>query len=297
MIINLNLYKIGNSLIKTNLKLFVKMITTLIISIREFLEAFLIIGVFMGINQKLGLKKTKEIISASLIGIFLAILLPIITFYFADLVRKAFNEKNTELLEGYLLIFSGFFITYVVFSLHKTIHFFTNKKLLINHQKTKDTVFDVFLFLLIIFFIIREGFEIALFTSSISLFTDFLQNLFGLFLGFIISAIIGVLTYFSFIKFPLKKIYFFTEWLIIFLGGSMIINGLNEIIEIYFNQKLSSFLPIKIDFLPSTSTFIGHFLKNTFALQQDFSLLILLIMGGYIYLVRSFLKKLVSHKS
>ncbi|MCX7956188.1 MAG: FTR1 family protein [Patescibacteria group bacterium] len=267
------------------------MLTSFIISIREFLEAFLIIGVFFGINKRLNLKKEKEIFLAVFLGILICLILPILTFYFSHQASKILTEKNTELLEGYLMIFSGFFLTYVVFSLHQTIHKLTNKNILFAHKKMEKKIFDISLFLLIVFFIIREGFEIALFTASTSLFSSFTENLIGLILGFAISSVIGILTYFSYIKFSIKKIYQITEWFIIFLGGSMIINGLNEFLEIYFHQKFSNFLPIKIEFLPSSSTFLGHLLKSFFAIQKDFSFLVLIIMILYVFFIKKILLK------
>src|SRR3989338_5237822 len=98
------------------------MITTAVISFREFLEAFLIIGVFLGISRKLNLKKEFEIGLASIIGIVFSLLLATGTYLFGNQVRGILTEKNAELLESYLLIFSGLFLAYVIFSLHNIIH-------------------------------------------------------------------------------------------------------------------------------------------------------------------------------
>ncbi|MBI4226387.1 hypothetical protein HY612_04725, partial [Candidatus Roizmanbacteria bacterium] len=49
------------------------MLTTLVISLREFLEVFLIIGVFLGISKKLKLKREREIIFASLLGVIISL--------------------------------------------------------------------------------------------------------------------------------------------------------------------------------------------------------------------------------
>ena len=49
------------------------MITTAVISFREFLEAFLIVGVFLGISRKLNLKKEFEIGLAVIIGIIFSL--------------------------------------------------------------------------------------------------------------------------------------------------------------------------------------------------------------------------------
>lgn len=266
------------------------MLSTLIISLREYLEVFLIIGVFLGITKKLNLKKTKEILFASLIGIIISLLLPIITFIFSDKASIFLTEKNAELLEGYLMIFSGFFLGYVILSLHNFINRHRSKNILVTHEKIKNNIFDLSLFLTIIFFVVREGFEIALFTSTTSLFSKFIENIIGLLLGFIISSLLGLLVYIGYLKFSISKIYKLTEYLIIILGGSFIANGISELLEIYFRINIKNILPIKILFLPEKETFIGHFLKSSFALQKDYSLIFLLIIISYIFIINWFFK-------
>src|SRR3989344_1654331 len=190
------------------------MLTTLVISLREFLEVFLIIGVFLGIA--------------------ISFMLPITTFLLGDKARAVLSEKNAELLEGYLMIFSGFFIAYVIFSLHNFFALKRSKHIISAHQKLQKNIFDISLFLTIVFFIIREGFEIALFTATTSLFTKFLENLAGLFIGFTISSVLGVLTFLAYLKFPISKVFKITEYLIVILGASFVKNGFTELFEVYF---------------------------------------------------------------
>lgn len=268
------------------------MITTLIISLREFLEVFLIIGVFLGISKKLNLKREKEIIVASFIGILISLLLPIFVFLMGERAKLIFSEKNSELLAGYLMIFSGFFIAYVVFSLHNFFVLRRSKSIIDAHQKLEKNMFDLSLFLTIVFFIIREGFEIALFTATTSLFSKFSENMLGLLLGFFSSVFFGLSAFIAYIKLPLAKIFKITEYTIILLGASFVKNGLGELVEVYFGVHLSRIIPIKLNFLPSTSTFIGHMVKNLTGLEQNFSLLNLSVMVLYIILIYIlFLKK------
>lgn len=268
------------------------MLTTLIISLREFLEVFLIIGVFLGISKKLNLKREKEIILASGLGILFSLILPVFVFALGDRAKLVLTEKNADLLEGYLMVFSGFFIAYVVFSLHS---FFVNKRsknIIDAHQKLQKNIFDASLFLTIVFFIIREGFEIALFTATTSLFSKFAENLIGLLLGFMVSGILGIGTFLTYIRLPIGKIFKTTEYLIILLGAAFVKNGINELVEVYSGIHLSQIIPLKFSFLPASETFLGHILKNIFGLEQNFSLAMLVIMLAYIGLIYSlFLKK------
>lgn len=205
------------------------MIATLIISFKEFLEAFLIIGVFLGISKKLKLKRELEIILATAVGVVLSLILATLTYYFADNVRVIFNEKNQEIFENYLLIFSGLFITYTVISLHNLFHKFQGKNTIKAHQKLQNNVFDIPLFFTIVFLVFREGFEIALFTASTSLFSVFIQNFVGLMFGFISASIFGLLIFFTYLKFSIQKVFKITEYIIILTGITMIINGVFKI--------------------------------------------------------------------
>ena len=261
------------------------MITTMVISLREFLEVFLIIGVFLGISKKLKIKREKEIILASVIGVIISLLLPITVFLLGDKARVVLTEKNAELLEGYLMVFSGFFIAYVIFSLHNFFVLKRSKSIITTHQKLQQNIFDLSLFFTIVFFIIREGFEIALFTATVSLFSKFIENLAGLFAGFIVSSFLGILTFFAYLKFPISKVFKLTEYLIVILGAAFVKNGLSELFEVYYNIHLSNILPIKLVFLPEKSSFIGHFLKNIFGIEQNFSLAKLFIMLAYIFFI------------
>lgn len=267
------------------------MLTTFIIAFREFLEAFLIIGVFFGLSKKLKLKREKEIIIAASTGIIISLILPILTFIAGDKARFILTEKNAELLEGYLMIFSGFFLAYVIFSLHKFFVLKRSKFLIAAHQKLEQNIFDFSLFMTIVFFVVREGFEIALFTATTSLFSRFAENLAGLVAGFAVSSTIGVLTYLAYIKFPISKIYKATEYLIILLGAAFVKNGIGKLAEVYFDTHLSTLGPINLSFLPEKSTVLGHMIKNMTGLQQNFSLASLAIMIAYVGCIYFFLIK------
>lgn len=267
------------------------MFSTFVISFREFLEVFLIIGVFLGISKKLGIKREKEILIASSVGIVISLLLPILTFFFADQARYVLTEKNAELLEGYLMIFSGFFLAYVIFSLHKLFVLKRSKAVLYAHEKLKRNIFDLSLFATIVFLIIREGFEIALFTATTSLFAKFAENLAGLMLGFAGSSIIGALTFAAYIRLSIGKIYKATQYLIVLLGAALVKNGIGELTEVYFDLHLSDVLPVKLAFLPAKSTLIGHLLKSMTGLEQNFSLFSLTIITSYILTIYYFLMR------
>lgn len=268
------------------------MITTAVIAFREFLEAFLIVGVFLGISRKMNLKKEFEIGLAAAIGLAISLLLSIGTYLLGDRARAVLTEESAEFLENYLLIFSGLFIAYVVFSLHNVLRLNRGGTLIKAHQKMQSKTFDVSLFFTIMFLVIREGFEIALFTASASLFAVFMQNVIGLLIGFAAATIVGVLTFFAYIKFPLGKVFKVTEYMIILLGASLVQNGITELLEHHLNVHISDILAIPLRFLPDKHSVLGHLLQSFFGIDREFSLVRLGIMIAYIGIIYMlFLKK------
>lgn len=258
------------------------MFTTAIIAFREFLEVFLIIGVFLGVSKKLQLKKELEITLAAGVGILSSLVLITVTYVFGDYARAFFTEANADFLESYLLIFSGFFIAYVVFSLHAVIGKNRNEMLRNAKNKLQENAFDVSLFFTIMLLVMREGFEIALFTASTSLFAAFIQNFIGLLLGFAVACCLGVGTYFAYVKFPISKVFRATEYMIILLGASLVQTGITKLLATHFHISLSNMISFHLQFLPNEDTFAGNFLQSFFGVDKEFSLVRLAIMAVYI---------------
>lgn len=264
------------------------MFATAIIAFREFFEVFLIIGLFLGVSKKLGLKKEKEIGIAALVGILLSFGLAIATYLLANQAHNYLTEKNADALESYFLIFSGFFIAYVVLSLHKSIGKHSRAMMQKAQQKMEQNIFDTSLFLIVVFMVVREGFEIALFTAGTSLFSTFIQNLLGLFAGFLLSALLGIMVYLAYIKFPIGKIFKITEYFIILIGASMIQVGITKLFETHFAISLSRMLPLPFAFLPPEDSLPGAILQSFFGIDRDFSIIRLCIMIAYIATVYIF---------
>lgn len=203
--------------------------TTAVIAFREFFEAFLIAGVFLGVSKKLKLRKEFEIGLAIAVGLLLSFLLIFVMYAFGDNARAILTKRNADILESYLLIFSGVFISYVVCSLHGTVHKGGGKSVLLAHMKLQQRTFDLSLFITIVFLVFREGFEIALFTASVALLSTFIQNIIGVLIGFDVAVVLGLITRLVYIQFPIGKIFKATEGIIILLGAIFVQTGVEKL--------------------------------------------------------------------
>jgi high-affinity Fe2+/Pb2+ permease len=153
------------------------------------------------------------------------------------------------------------------------------------HEKLAQNIFDISLFLTIVFMVTREGVEIALFTAGTSLFSAFSQNMLGLLLGFVVSAVFGGLVYLAYIKIPVGKVFKLTEYAIILLGASLLQTGLTKCFATGFGVRLSDVGPLPLSFLPGEDSLIGHLLQSLLGIDRNFSLLRLLLMVTYVVVV------------
>ncbi len=258
------------------------MLATAIIAFREFLEAFLIVGVFLGVSQKLQLKKEFEILLAAALGVMVSFALAIATYLFGGHALSTLTERQTDFFESYLLIFSGVFIGYVVFSLHGAMSRSRTKMIADAKKRLEGRVFDLSLFATILFLILKEGFEVSLFTASVSLFSAFTQNILGLVLGFVAAGVVGISTFFAYTQFPVNRVFKTTEYLIILLGASLTELGITKLLQTHFSVNISNFISFHLQFLPNEDTFAGHALQALFGIDQEFSLARLAVMLAYI---------------
>ncbi len=258
------------------------MLIIALVAFREFLEAFLITGVFLGISRKLELKKEREIYWAAGVGMIFSLVLSSLTYVFGDLARGVLTERNADMLEGYLMTFSGFFIVYLVLSLHGRLKKKDSDQISTVTGRVRPDAFDFSLFFTVFFMVIREGAEIALFTASTALFSVFFQNFVGLLLGFAGASVIGLAIFFLYTKFPIRKIFKATEALIVVTGAALVQRGLGELFEVYGDIHLSSIVPIPLNFLPDDETMVGHLLKGLVGIDREFSVMKLAIMVYYV---------------
>ncbi len=262
------------------------MFATALIAFREFLEAFIIIGMFLGLSKQLDLKKEPEILLAAGLGIAISLILPIIVYLSGDQLRSVLTEDRIDVLQGALTVFAGFFLAYVTISLHRLFGRERNQQLAAAKAQLTANTFDVSLFFTVFLFIVREGFEIAVFTAAISFFAGFAQNLIGLLLGFAVSAVVGFVAYSAYITVPVNKIFKYTEYLILFVGAALVKNGISKLFDHGLHIDLGAILPIPLNFLPATdASWLAHSLKNLIGIEREFSLVKLAIMAVYLVLV------------
>lgn len=255
------------------------MLAALLISLREVIEATLIVATIVGLLSKL---KQTSLIKTVVIATTAAILSSILFLMLGSLLGLQIQELYTgeieEVIEGSLMMISAAFVTWAVFFLHNT---FGKQKLELI-EKINETVLEgekPALFVLVFTAVFREGFEIVLFLSTLYLSTDPQQ----IFTGFVTGLLLGLsfcyLVLKTTVKLPIYFAFRFTSVLLVLFAAGLFAQGIHEFTEL---QVIPEFHTITFWFLPEKSSTSGEFIKTIFGVTQKMELLQLSVYSGYI---------------
>lgn len=256
-----------------------RMVASFLITLREVIEASLIIATILGILTKLHQKRgvrTVWLAAASAAVVSMALLGA--ASVFGVKIQHVYSGKIEEFTEGILMATSALFITWAVFFLHT---YFAQYKthLLVTIRKTLEQEEQRGLFWLAFTAVFREGFEIVLFLSTIffssgpgEIFLGFSGGLFG---GLLISLGLFAAT----IRLPVRYAFRVTSALLILFAAGLFARGIHEFAEAGIVPELTK---ITLSFVPAKTTVAGDMIKAVFGITQTMDIGQLVMYGAYV---------------
>ena len=195
-----------------------------IIIFRECLEAGLIVGIiytFIHVNR---IERQKRNLWLGVLGGIIASILVGCIFFF---LGGHINSEYETLFEGVSMYITAVFLFYVIFWLSKKV---SDKSLIEKSvQKSISRNESWGLFMLILFAILREGFEII-----ILLFKEIKNgelNYFGIFSALILAVSIIYLIFILGKRVPVRKFFASTTLLLVFIAAGLVAYGTHEVEE------------------------------------------------------------------
>jgi FTR1 family protein len=193
-----------------------------IITLREGVEAALIIGITLAYLNKIerpDLRKTvfAALGSALVASIGVAILLS----------RFQFNE---DLFEGWVMLAAAFFVvTMIIFMMR------TGRKLK-GHIESKIGSLagrgsQIGIFIFVFLMVLREGAETVLILSAVSLESSALFSFLGTLLGVLAAVLFGVMFVKGSVRINLQKFFRVTTGILFLVAAQLLITGLHELSE------------------------------------------------------------------
>ncbi len=203
------------------------MFASFLLSLREGLEAALIIGIVLGVLVKL---KRTDLNAVVWQGVGLAALLSLLAAIALNLLGMEFESKGEEIFEGTAMLLAAGVLTWMILwmqnhgsTLKSEIEAQTNQAALGNGRKA--------LFALAFLAVFREGIELALFLLAARLTSSPLQTVFGALLGLISAGILGWILFTSTMRLNLRHFFGATNILLIIFAAGLVGLGIHEFNE------------------------------------------------------------------
>ena len=263
--------------------------TALVISLREGLEAALIVGILLGALKQLGRPELGRYIWT---GVISAVVVSILAAAGLVAAGITFEGRAEEIFEGVTLIAAAVFLTAMIFWMKRQGKGFrtaleANVRDAAQPTASATTSSGWALFAVAFFAVVREGVELALLLVATSLEGPALNTILGAAAGLGAAVVIGILIYRGVLHLNLRTFFGVTNALLLLFAAGMIALGIHELVE-------ASMMPAIIDPLYnlnpvlSDKSTIGELLKSLFgyngnpALTETIAYLVYLAVMGWL---------------
>ncbi len=198
------------------------MLQAFIITLREGVEASLIVGIVFAYLSKIGrheLKKTVFWALGSAVAASVAVAVVIARTHF-----------NTDIFEGWVMLAAAAFVVSMIWFMHKT------ARTLKGHIEGKvseliEETSKLGLFFFVFLLVLREGVETVLILSAVTLNSSEILSFTGTLLGIAVSVVFGVLFIRGSVKINLQRFFRVTTVILYFVAFQLVVSGLHELSE------------------------------------------------------------------
>jgi FTR1 family protein len=198
------------------------MLQAFIITLREGVEAALIVGITLAYLTKIGRAELRKTVYSALAAAFLG------SIGVAIVISR--THLNEDVFEGWIMLIAAFFVVTMVVFMMKT-----GRKLKgeiegkVGLLAGNDAWFGLFIFIFLM--VLREGAETVLILAGVSLNSTELMSFLGTLLGLIAAIGFGVVFVKGSVRINLQKFFRVTAAIMFLVAAQLIISGLHELSE------------------------------------------------------------------
>src|ERR1035437_7621062 len=200
------------------------MLQALVITLREGVEAALLIGIAVAYLNKSG--------RAHLVRtVYIALAAAVLASIAGALLFKRINV-NQDAVEGWILLLAALFVVSMIVWMQRTAHSLKRgieERLenISSRQGTSSWCIFFFVFLMVF----REGVETVLMLSAVSLNSTDLMNFFGALAGLGLAVVFGVIFVRGTVRLDLRKFFKVTSAILVCVVLQLVVTGLHELSE------------------------------------------------------------------
>jgi len=203
------------------------MLPSFLLSLREGLEAALIIGIVVGVLHKLG---RRDLTSAVWRGAAIAGAFSLFVAFLLQTIGAEIEGRAEEIFEGSAMLVAAVILTWMIFWMRRQSNTFRHE-LETGVRKAANQNGQRGLFLLAFFAIAREGLELSLFLTASAMTSDLLNTTIGAMTGLFVSSLLGYLLFSGTRRLNLKNFFQVTNILLILFAAGLVAHGFHEFNE------------------------------------------------------------------
>jgi len=229
------------------------MLPSYLLSLREGIEAALIIGIVLGALRQM---RRTELVPAVWAGTLAAVALSILGGVLLTMLGLSFEGAGEQIFEGVTMLLAAALLTWMIFWMSRTARSLKSDLEADIHKAAFSTGKRAVFFVAFLA-ILREGIELALFLTASVFATDTVQTLVGAILGLGTAILLGWSMFAAIIRLDLRRFFQVTGFLLILFAAGLVAHGVHE-----FNEV--GWIPAVIEHVWDVNAFINE--DSTFGL-------------------------------
>ncbi len=258
------------------------MLPSYLLSLREGIEAALIVGIVLGALRQM---RRTDLSSSVWFGVFIASALSVLAGILLTVLGLSFEGRAEEIFEGVTMLFAAGVLTWMIFWMSRQARNIKGE-LESGVHKAAFEGGKRGLFALAFLAVFREGIELALFLVASIFASDVQQTLIGAFLGLGTAILLGWSLFATTVRLDLRRFFQVTGFLLILFAAGLVAHGVHE-----FNE--AGLIPAVIEHvwdvnpILNENTTLGSMLKALFGYNGNPSLTE--VLAYFIYFVAVFI--------
>ena len=252
------------------------MLPSYLLSLREGIEAALIVGIVLGALRQM---RRTELVPAVWFGTLSAAALSLLGGILLTTFGLSFEGAAEQIFEGITMIAAAALLTWMIFWMSRTARTLKSDIEANVHRAAFGTGKRAVFFVAFIA-ILREGIELALFLTASVFATNTLQTLIGAILGLGTAILLGWSIFAAILRLDLRRFFQVTGFLLILFAAGLVAHGIHEFNEVGWIPAVIEHVWDVNAILDENSTF-GLLLKALFGYNGNPSLTEVLAYAVY----------------
>src|SRR5512147_2734428 len=250
------------------------MLSTYLLSLREGLEAALIIGIVLGAVSKI---RRNDLSPAVWLGTLCAVGISILTAILLTTFGMSLEAEAEQIFEGITMLIAAGILTWMIFWMRKQARFLKSE-LEAGVNKAAASTGKRAMFWLAFIAVVREGVELALFITAAffagdqtQVTSNIIQTLAGTILGLGTAILLGWTLFATTVRLDLRRFFQVTGILLILFAAGLVAHSVHE-----FNEV--GWIPVIIEHvwdanaIIDENSLVGQLLKTLFGYNGNPSL-------------------------